>query len=109
MGNNPSDRLAPTDVPAEAVERIAGRRGLTILRGDVVLSHERLPRVNPASRIDEPQWRFRVCIDGTRDSSELFTSFPRAASRADEIAAARRTRLIFVEDDLPSLLADYRG
>ena len=57
---------------------------------------------------DEPQWRFRVCVQGVQNSSQFFTSFTHAASRAEELATAKRTRLVFVEDEIPSLLADYR-
>ena len=105
---DPPHRLAPGNAPAEAVERIAGRRGLSIARGDVVLSREPLPKVNPRPLTAQPQWRFRVSLQGTPDSSQFFTSFTHAASRGEELATAKRTRLIFVEDDIPSLLADYR-
>ena len=104
----PPHRLAPEDVPAEAVERIAGRRALTIARGDVVLSREPLPKVNPSPLTDEPQWRFRVCVQGVPSSSQFFTSFAHAASRAEDLATTKRTRLVLVEDDIPTLLADYR-
>ena len=107
--NGPPHRLAPQDAPAEAVERIAGRRALTIARGDVVVSREPLPKVNPHPLTDEPQWRFRVCIQGVQNSSsQFFTSFTHAASRAEELATTKRTRLLLVEDDIPTLLADYR-
>ena len=104
----PPHRLAPGDAPAEAVERIAGRRALVIARGDVVVSREPLPKVNPRPLTQQPQWRFRVCIQGFPRSSQFFMTFTHAASRADELAAAKRTRLVFVEDDIPLLLADYR-
>ena len=101
-------RLAPEDAPAEAVERIAGRRALTIARGDVVLSREPLPKVNTNPMTREPQWRFRVYIQGAAGSSQFFTSFTHAAPRAEELATTKRTRLVLVEDDIPTLLADYR-
>jgi hypothetical protein len=104
----PPHRLAPADAPAEAVERIAGRRALLIDRGDVVISRERLPQVNPRPMSAEPQWRFRVCIQGTPGSSQFFTGFAHAASHADELATAKDARLVLVEDDIPTLLADYR-
>jgi hypothetical protein len=104
----PPHRLAPRDAPAEAVERIAGRRALLIARGDVVVSREPLPKVNPRPLTRHPQWRFRVCIQGVPGSSQFFTSFPHAAAHAEELATTKRTRLVFVEDDIPSLLADYR-
>jgi hypothetical protein len=104
----PPHRVAPEDAPAEAVERIAGRRALSVARGDVVVSREPLPKVNTNPMTREPQWRFRVCIQGLPGSSQFFTSFTHAASRAEELATAERTRLVLVEDEIPSLLADYR-
>ena len=104
----PPHRLAPGDAPAEAVERIVGRRALLIAPGDVVVSREPLPKVNPRPLTQQPQWRFRVCIQGVPRSSLFFTSFTHAASRGEELATTRHTRLVFVEDDIPSLLADYR-
>ena len=104
----PPHRLAPHDAPAEAVERIAGRRALLIARGDVVVSREPLPKVNPRPLTQHPQWRFRVCIQGVPRSSQFFTSFTHAASHGEELATAKHTRLVLVEDDIPSLLADYR-
>ena len=56
----------------------------------------------------EPQWRFRVCIQGAAGSSQFVSRFPHAASRAEELATGKRTRLLLVEDDIPTLLADYR-
>ena len=105
----PPHRLAPEEAPAEAVERIAGRKQLIIARGDVVVSREPLPKVNTTPLSREPQWRFRVCIQGEHRSSSFFSSFTHAASRGDELATAKRTRFLLVEDDIPTLLADYRG
>lgn len=56
-----------------------------------------------------PQWRFRVCIQGEHGRSLFFSSFTHAASPGDELATAKRTRFLLVEDDIPTLLADYRG
>jgi hypothetical protein len=104
----PPHRVPPQDAPAEAVERIAGRKQLVIDRGDVVVSREPLPKVNTNPLSREQQWRFRVCIQGVRQSTQFFTSFAPAASRADELATEKRARLLLVEDDIPMLLADYR-
>ena len=90
------------------MERIAGRHVLLIARGDVVVSREPLPKVNPRPLTQQPQWRFRVCIQGVPRSSQFFTSFTHAASHGEELATTKHTRLVFVEDDIPSLLADYR-
>ena len=57
----------------------------------------------------QPQWRFRVCIQGEHGRSLFFSSFTHAASPGDELATAKRTRFLLVEDDIPTLLADYRG
>ena len=101
-------RLPPEEAPAEALERIAGRRALVITRGDVVVWRESLPKVNTNPLTSKPQWRFRVYIQGVRESSQFFSSFAHAASRAEELATEHRARLMFVEDEIPSLLADYR-
>jgi hypothetical protein len=104
----PPHRLAPEDAPADAVERIAGRKQLIIDHGDVIVARERLPKVNTNPITREQQWRFRVCIHGADGRSHFFTSFAHAASLGEELATAKRTRLVFVEDGIPSLLADYR-
>ena len=102
------DRLPPKDAPAEAIERIAGRKQLIIDRGDVVISREPLPKVNTNPMTRERQWQFRVCIQGVPHSSQFFTSFTHAALRGDELATAQRARLLLVEDEIPLMLADYR-
>jgi len=102
-------RKPPAEVPAEAVERIVPRRQLHIEIGDVVFSRELLPRVNPRPASKDPQWRYRVCVEGQPGSSQFFTGFAAAAAYAEELASRIRARLMFVEDDIPSLLADYRG
>jgi hypothetical protein len=38
----------------------------------------------------------------------VFTSFQHAASTAEQLATDRRARLLFVEDDVTTLLNDYR-
>ena len=101
-------RLAPQEAPAEAVERIAGRKQLIIARGDVVVTREPLPKVNTNPLTREQQWRFRVCVEGVAGSSQFFSNFAYAASRGEELATAKRARLLLVEDYIPSLLADYR-
>lgn len=64
-------RKSPAQVPAEAVERIAPHR-LQLETGDVVFSREVLPRVNPHPAWSEPQWRYRVCVEGQPMSSQFF-------------------------------------
>jgi hypothetical protein len=90
------------------VERLLPRWQLRLLPGDVVVAREPLPRVNPRPISDEPQWRYRVAVQGEPPPGQTFTTFLHAASRAEELAVARQTRLMFLEDDVASLLADYR-
>lgn len=99
-------RQSPSDAPADAIERVSPR--LTLERGDVALIREALPRVNPTPISTETQWRYRVCVEGEHGSSQFFNSFAAAAARAEEIATERSARLLFVEDGVVSLLADYR-
>ena len=99
-------RQSPSDAPADAIERVSPR--LTLERGDVGLIREALPRVNPTPISTETQWRYRVYVEGEYGSSQFFNSFAAAAARAEEIATERSARLLFVEDGVMSLLADYR-
>ena len=99
-------RQSPSDAPADAIERVSPR--LKLERGDIALIRESLPRVNPQPLSKEPQWRYRVCVEGERGSSQFFTSFAVAAARAEEMATERSARLLFVEEDVASLLANYR-
>lgn len=101
-------RTPPSESPSEAIERLVPRKVLQLLPGDVVVARELIPRVNtnPISR--EPQWRYRVGLHGVAHPGPTFTSFLHAATRAEELAVERRARIMFLEDDVPSLLADYR-
>jgi hypothetical protein len=57
---------------------------------------------------DEPQWRYRVYIDNNRLDGQTFTTFLHAVTRAEDVAASLRPRNMFLEEDVPALLADYR-
>lgn len=100
--------MPPSESPSEAVERLLHRRQLQLLPGDVVVMRELLPRVNPRPISDEPQWRYRVVVQGEPPPQQTFTSFLHAVTRAEDLAAMRRARIMFLEDDVPALLADYR-
>ena len=101
-------RLAPSEATAEAMERIAPRRQLGLEKGDVVITRERVPRVNPKSAVKEPQWRYRVARHPDPHDAHVFNSFAHAASYAEQWAGDRRLRIIYVDDGMPSLIADYR-
>lgn len=104
----PPRRIPPSESPAEAVERLAPRKVLRLLSGDVVVARELIPRVNPNPMSREPQWRYRVGVHGQPSPRQTFLTFLHAASRAEELAVSLRSRIMFVEDDVPSLLADHR-
>ena len=106
MTSKGPNRRTPSQAPADAIERVSPR--LMVDRGDIVLMRERLPRVNPKPMSTEPQWRYRVCVEAERGSSEFFTGFAPAAARAQELATQRFARLLLVEDSVVSLLANYR-
>ena len=110
--DKPSDkqlnRISPTEAPAEALERISPRRTLALVQGDIVVAREPLPKLTPGSGPREQQWRYRVCVQGQPRTSQYFTSFAPAAGYAEELAQTRNARIMFLEDQVPSMLADYR-
>ena len=102
-------RIPPDDAVPDIVERVVPRRNLRVERGDVVITRERVPGLNPFP-IAPPPWRFRVGIAGQPvGTGATYNSFQHAASDAEQRAAANRLRVIYVEDESSSLLADYRG
>ena len=100
-------RIPPTDAEADAIERVAPKRPIQIARGDIVIVRERVPRVN--QHVTVLPWRFRVQVfpDPTKDR-HVFNSFQHAAFAAEELASKARARVIYVEDHIPSVVADYR-
>lgn len=102
-------RIAPTDAPADAIERLLPRKRLQLVAGDVVVTRERVPRVNTNPISTLPQWHYRLSIhaDPARDT-RVFHTFVHAAAAAELLGAELNTRVMFVEDDIPALLADYR-
>jgi hypothetical protein len=110
MTNDPFGprRIPPAEAASEIVERVAPRRHIQIEPDDVVIVRERLPRVNPRLPPEVPLWRFRLGLSGSAGPSSTFTSFAHAASAGEQLATERRTRLMYIEDDVPALLADYR-
>jgi hypothetical protein len=108
MGNEPK-RIPPTDAPADAIERITRRKHLQLVPGDVVVSREQVPRVNTNPISLETQWRYRVSIHTDPwGESQVFFGFVHAAAAAEQLGTELKTRVMYLEDDVPSLLADYR-
>jgi hypothetical protein len=91
----------------EVVERLVSRRPITPEDGDVMIVRERVPRVNPRAKFAQP-WRYRVTVRGGAIGQHTFTSFPHAASEAEHLASTRNTRVVYIEDDAPTVLGDYR-
>ena len=72
------------------------------------MKREPWPQINPRPISTGVQWRYRVCVEGEPGSSEFFTGFAPAAARGEELATERSARLLFIEEEVASLLADYR-
>ena len=105
----PPARISPSDASADAVERIAPRR-LYLGAGDIVIVRDAAPRFAKGRNTTEDRyWRFRVYIYPGRERDMMFNSFQHAASEAERLAAIRPTRIIYIEDDVLALLADYRS
>ena len=101
-----TSRIPPAAALPDAVERIISRRQFQIETGDVVIERERTPRLSPNTLTLTP-WRYRVFIFG-HESVVTFISFQHAASEAEHMAAGRNARVVYVEDEMATLLADYR-
>jgi hypothetical protein len=113
-----SDRAARTDWDArpsrvprretlpDVLERVVLRRHVKVAIGDVVITRERLPSLNPLTTLATP-WRFCVRLFPDLQGSG-YTAFQNAASAAEQLAAQRYARVVYVEDGTPTVLADYR-
>jgi len=100
-------RRPPRESPSDAIERVQPRR-VQIETGDVVVTRERVPQVNPKRASAAPQWRYRIRIHPDQHTGPVFNGFAPAASHAEQIASVRCARIVFIEDELPVILADYR-
>jgi hypothetical protein len=100
------ERIAPTDTLPDVLERVVLRRQVKIEDGDVVITRERVPSLNPYATVATP-WRYRVKVyPGLQ--GDAFNGFQNAASAAEQVATQRRVRIVYVEDDTPMIVADYR-
>jgi uncharacterized protein YbaR (Trm112 family) len=102
-------RIPPAEAPADAVERIVPKRHVQVEPGDVVVTREPVPRVNPLTTLARQPWRYRLALfpEGP-EGYRIFTSFQHAATEAEQVAAHRKARVMYVEDGIPSMLADHR-
>ena len=100
-------RISPADALPDVVERLVSRRQLQPENGDVVITRERVPRLNPHAQFPQP-WGYRVTVHGETCEQRTFTSFPHAASEAEHLASTRNARVVYIEDSMPTVLGDYR-
>ena len=101
-----TQRIPPADAPSDAVDRIVPR--LSLEAGDIIVYRERVPRLAASAKFALPLWRYRVFVHPDRRCGRVFNGFQHAASEAQQLASASRARVVYVEDDVPSLHADYR-
>ena len=99
-------RVRPTESLPDILERIVPRRQVHVEDGDVVITRERIPHLNPYTTSPAP-WQYCVRIYPDPHGT-AFTSFQNAASEAEHDASSRHARVIYIEDDAPTVLADYR-
>lgn len=100
-------RVPPSDATQDTLERLVSRRSAQPQRGDVLLIRETVPslKVTPTNR-----WRYRLATHPAASSEgRLFDNFSHAANEGESVASHRKTRLVYVEDDVCTLLNDYRG
>jgi hypothetical protein len=92
--------------PAEAVERIVPRRQLLFEDGDVIIALAP-SGVSLTGRV------YQLRLRGLGPIAGQFVSFEHATAAGDQVAAARRVRLFYVdgaesEQEVRHLLKDYR-
>ena len=106
-------RVAPTDDPAEAVERVLSRRQLIVEDGDVVIAREAAGLLRGTFGIDSltgpSSPMYRLIVRGhVDDSRRVFATYERAIVDGESLAAEHRVRLFYDEDGALTLLKDYR-
>jgi hypothetical protein len=106
-------RVAPTDDPAEAVERVLSRRQLLVEDGDIVIVREAAGILRGTFGIDSltgsSSPTYRLIVRGRLDDSrQLFATYERAIVDGESLAAEHRVRLFYDEDGALTLLKDYR-
>ena len=99
-------RIPPAESLPDIVERIVPRRHVQIEERDVVITRERVPRLNPLATVSTP-WRYCVRVYPDPQGT-AFTSFQNAASEAEHYATSHNARVIYVEDGGSTIIADYR-
>ena len=107
-------KLTPAGDPAETVERLLTRRQLIVEEGDIVVVREVAgiwhagPGLTSPTTVSRSQ--YRIVIRGQRDDEieRVFAKYDRAVMDGEVLAANRRVRLFYSEDNSITLLRDYR-
>lgn len=107
-------KLAPAGDPAETVERVLGRRQLIVEEGDIVVVREVAgiwhagPGLTSPTTVSRSQYRIVVRGQGDDEIERVFAKYDRAVMDGEVLAANRRVRLFYSEDNAITLLRDYR-
>jgi hypothetical protein len=112
--DRPPVKLAPAGDPAETVERVLTRRQLIVEEGDIVVVREVAgiwhagPGLTSPTTVSRSQ--YRIVVRGQRDDEveRVFGKYDRAVMDGEVLAANRRVRLFYSEDNAITLLRDYR-
>src|SRR5262245_7159833 len=107
-------KLAPAGDPAETVERLLTRRQLIVEEGDILVVREIAgiwhagPGLTSPTTVSRSQ--YRIVVRGQRDDDveRVFAKYDRAVMDGEVLAANRRVRLFYSEDNTVTLLRDYR-
>ena len=107
-------KLAPAGDPAETVERVLARRQLIVEEGDIMVVREVAgiwhagPGLTSPTTVSRSQ--YRIVVRGQRDDEieRVFAKYDRAVMDGEVLAANRRVRLFYSEDNAITLLRDYR-
>ena len=107
-------KLTPAGDPAETVERLLTRRQLIVEEGDIVVVREVAgiwhagPGLTSPTTVSRSQ--YRIVVRGQRDDEieRVFPKYDRAVMDGEVLAANRRVRLFYSEDNAITLLRDYR-
>jgi len=106
-------RMAPTDDPAETVERLLSRRQLIVEDGDVVVAREGagISRMTAGvtSLSGPSSSQYRLVVRGQQDGvRRIYATYERAVIDGEALAAEKRVRLFYAEEASFALLKDYR-
>src|SRR5262245_18043631 len=106
-------KLAPASDP-ETVERLLTRRQLIVEEGDVVVVPEVAgiwhagPGLTSPTTVSRSQYRILVRGEGEAEVERVFATYDRWVMEGEVLAANRRVRLFYSEDNAITLLRDYR-